>query len=194
MLLNGIHLLPDASGAVIWPARQLLAMADPVAETDGRAASAVAAEAVRRLSSLTRQRRPRSIVWLGKPLPQWQDQLPARERRDLQQLMNNHEIHWVTDQLVLAPLSFRVDPGPSGLKGGEVVARPNPLARCDGEVWPAFVIDGRRLALPAFGPRPVGTEVMTPAFLSAFRRPFQALMLVRGKVVTRPRGRLETPP
>ncbi|MBI2239881.1 MAG: hypothetical protein HYU59_03650 [Magnetospirillum gryphiswaldense] len=194
MLLNGVHLLPDTSGAVVWPARQLLAMADPVSDQDGRSAVTVAAEAVRRLASLARQRRPRSIVWLGTPLTDRQDELPQRERRELERLLESHEFHWVKDHLVLAPLTFRVAPGPSAIKGGEVVARPNPLARCDGEVWPAFVIDGRRLALPAFGPRPMGTEVMSPAFLSAFRRPFQALMLVRGKVVTRPRGRLEAPP
>lgn len=82
MLLNGVHLLPDVSGAMVWPSRQLLAVSDPV---------------------------------------------------------------------------------------------------------------GFALALAAFGPSARGTEVMTPAFLSAFRRPFQALMLVRGKVVTRPRARLEPP-
>jgi len=193
MLLNGVHLLPDPSGAVVWPARQLLAMADPVTEADGRQAPAQAAEAVRRLTALARQRRPRSIVWLGTPLTERLADLPPRERRDLQRLTGESEIHWVADQLVLAPLTFRLTPGPSPIKGGEVVARPHPLARYDGEVWPAFVIDGRRLALPAFGPRPLGTEVMNPAFLSAFRRPFQALMLVRGKVVTRPRARLEPP-
>ncbi|MGE4281478.1 MAG: hypothetical protein AB7G62_17980 [Magnetospirillum sp.] len=194
MLLNGIHLLPDRSGALVWPARQLLAVADPIDAPQDRAAPALATEAVRRLSALARQRRPRSIVWLGRPLTVWEAALPLRERRELQRLIESHEFHWVTDQLELAPLTFRLQPGPSVLKGGEVVARPNPLARCDGGLWPAFVIDGRRLALPAFGPRLTGTEVMTPAFLSAFRRPFQALMLVHGKVVTRPRARLESPP
>ncbi|OJX76817.1 hypothetical protein [Magnetospirillum sp. 64-120] len=194
MLLNNVHLLPDRSGALVWPARQLLAVADPIDAPQDRAAPALATEAVRRLAALTRQRRPRSIVWLGKPLMDWEAALPLCERRELQRLTDSHEIHWVTDQLELAPLTFRIIPGPSSIKGGEVVARPNPLARCDGQVWPAFVIDGRRLALPAFGPRLTGTEVMSPAFLSAFRRPFQALMLVHGKVVTRPRSRLETPP
>lgn len=87
MLLNGVHLLPDVSGAMVWPSRQLLAVSDPVGLAEGRDA----------------------------------------------------------------------------------------------------------LALAAFGPSARGTEVMTPAFLSTFRRPFQALMLVHGKVVTRPRARLEPP-
>ncbi|KAF0223838.1 MAG: hypothetical protein FD176_1666, partial [Rhodospirillaceae bacterium] len=55
MLLNGVHLLPDASGALVWPARQLLAVASPP--------TAMAAQAVRRLAALARQRRPRSILW-----------------------------------------------------------------------------------------------------------------------------------
>lgn len=193
MLLNGVHLLPDVSGAMVWPARQLLAASDPVGLAEGRDALALAAESVRRLTALARQRRPRDIVWLGRPLTHWAASLPPREQRQLDHLQQAHHIHWVEDSLTLAPLSFRATAGPATVKGGEVVGQPQPLARCDGAVWPAFVIDGRRLALPAFGPAARGTEVMTPAFLSAFRRPFQALMLVRGKVVTRPRARLEPP-
>lgn len=180
MLLNGVHLLPDASGALIWPARQLLAVASPPA--------AMAAQAVRRLAALARQRRPRVIVWMGEaPIA-----LPAREQRELERLQAEHEWIACEDEIHLAPLTFRLQAGPA-TKAGEIIARPNPLARYDGQAWPAFVIDGRRLALPAFGPSGGGTEVMSPAFLSLFRRPFQALMLVNGRIVTRPRARLESP-
>lgn len=194
MLLNGVHLLPDSSGALVWPARQIVAVADPVNAEDGRAAPQAAAEAVRRLAVLARTRRPRAIIWLGRPLPAWTPDLPARERRLLDQLSAEQICHWVEDCLTIDALTFRVTAPPGAAKPGEVVARPSPLARCDGQVAPAFVVDGRRLALPAFGPRPQGTEVMTPAFLSLFRRPFHALMLLGGRVVTRPRARLESPP
>lgn len=180
MLLNGVHLLPDVSGALVWPARRLLAVASPP--------TAMAAQAVRRLAALARQRRPRSIVWMGAPPAG----LPAREQRELERLRAEHEWIACEDEIQLAPLTFRLQAGGPN-KAGEIIARPHPLARCDGQAWPAFVIDGRRLALPAFGPTSTGTEVMSPAFLSLFRRPFQALMLVDGRIVTRPRARLENP-
>lgn len=188
MLLNGVHLLPDASGALVWPGRQLLAVASPLTGTEGRDAPIIAALAVRKLAALARQRRPRGIVWMGAPLAG----LPAREQRDLERLQAEQEWIACPDEVQLAPLTFRLQAGPAN-KPGEIIARPNPLARCDGQAWPAFVIDGRRLALPAFGPTGSGTEVMSPAFLSLFRRPFQALMLVNGRIVTRPRARLESP-
>lgn len=195
MLLNGIHLLPDVSGALIWPQRQLLAVADPIDADDSRAAPRMAAEAIARLAALARQRRPRTIIWLGRALPALlaQGKLAAREQAELARLMRAHEWAWVTDELSMPPLTFRLNAGPAA-KIGEIIAQPSPMARHDGAAWPAFIIDGRRLALPAFGPRPHGIEVMSPAFLSLFRRPFQALMLVRGRIVTRARARLESPP
>ncbi|MBR9970130.1 hypothetical protein [Magnetospirillum sulfuroxidans] len=195
MLLNGVHLLPDLSGALIWPQRQLLAVADPIDAADARAAPQAAAEAIRRLATLARQRRPRTIVWLGQALPALlaAEKVPPRECGELARLRREHEWIWVEDELTLAPLTFRLNAG-TATKGGEIIAQPSPLARHDGATWPAFIIDGRRLALPAFGPRPYGIEVMNPAFLSLFRRPFQAVMLVRGRIVTRARARLEPAP
>lgn len=198
MLLNGVHLLPDASGALVWPERRLLAAADPVLTEDGRDAPRQAAEAVRRLSRLVRTRQPRALIWLGRPLPAWGPELPPRELRMLEQMKSQCPLLWVEDELREGPLCFRAAPPTAGEpavgRPGEVLARPLPLAWLDGRGRPAFVIDGRRLALPAFGPRAVGSDAAGMVFQHVFRRPFQALILADGKIVTRPRARLEPPP
>lgn len=207
MLLAGTHLLPDLSGAVVWPKRRLVAVSDPVADTDGRDRPRIAAEAVRRLASVVRQRRPAVVVWLGGGLPAVlaEGGLARRDAAELAALVAAQDWVWVAnglppglpgrsaEELAIPPLVFRHAARPSA-PPGEVAAAPWPLAGSDGTDRPCFVIDGRRLLIPAFGPRAAGTNVLSPAFRPLFRRPFQALMLVDGRIVTRPRARLGAGP
>jgi len=208
MLLNGVHLLPDLSGALICPKARLVAVSDPIGDPSDRHAPQRAADAIKRLAALLRQRRPAMVVWLGASLPGLlaQERLARREAEELARLVSGHDWHWVAEQLpeglpgTSAPelkagsLTFRH----AGLSGasvlGEVSALPWPVAGMDGTQWPCFVIDGRRLVLPAFGGGTIGVNVLSPRFLQLFRRPFQALMLVGNRIVTRPRARLEPPP
>lgn len=208
MLLNGVHLLPDLSGALICPKDRLLAVSDPIGDPAARTAPQAAAETLKRLAALLRQRRPAQVVWLGGALPAlWADgALSRRDADDLQRLVQAQPWHWVADTLpaglpghggavlTAAGLTFRH----GGLSGsaalGEVSAQPWPVAGMDGQVWPCFVIDGRRLILPAFGGGRDGVNVLSPAILAMFRRPFQALLLAGNRIVTRPRARLEPPP
>lgn len=198
MLLNGIHLLPDLSGALICPRERLVAFSDPIGDPATRQAPLAAPEVLKRLISVLRQRRPAKVVWLGGALPTLLEQgaLAKREADSLKALVEAHEWHWLKDgdELKLPGLTFRPVPQAGSGALGEVSAQPWPVARVDGASWPCFVIDGRRLVLPAFGARRDGVNVLSPAFQALFRRPFQALMLVNGRIVTRPRARLEPPP
>lgn len=217
MLLNGVHLLPDLSGALICPKERLVAVSDPIGAPAARAAPQLAAEALKRLGAVLRQRRPAAVVWLGASLPTLlaEDRLAKHAADDVTRLAAEHAWHWVAEglpaglpgssgaELKLGGLTWRHAGLPGSAALGEVSAQPWPVAGMDGQVWPCFVIDGRRLVIPAFGaPRdsanalnpPDGTNVLSPRFLSMFRRPFQALMLVGNRIVTRPRGRLEAPP
>lgn len=208
MLLNGVHLLPDLSGALICPKERLVAVSDPIGDPDGRQAPMIAAAALKRLGAVLRQRRPAMVVWLGAGLPALlaQGRLGKREADELTRLTQAHAWHWVAEglpdglpgtaaaELKAGGLTFRHSGLPSSSVLGEVSAWPWPVAGMDGQVWPCFVIDGRRMVIPAFTGGAEGLNVLHPRFLQLFRRPFQALMLAGNRIVTRPRARLEPPP
>lgn len=208
MLLNGVHLLPDLSGALICPKQRLVAVSDPIGDPAARAAPQRAAEALKRLAAVLRQRRPAAVLWLGASLPTLlaEGRLAMREADELARLTAEQSWHWVADglpaglpghaaaELKLGGLTWRHAGLPGSAALGEVSAQPWPVARMDGQDWPCFVFDGRRLVIPAFAGHGDGTNVLSPRFLSMFRRPFNALMLAGGRLVTRPRARLEPPP
>lgn len=207
MLLNGVHLLPDLSGALVCPKLRLVAFADPLSEAAGRAAPILAAETVKRLASVLRQKRPARVVWLGDALPRLlaSGTLARREQAELARMAAEHEWHWISEALPPGlPGHAAAQWAESGLvlrhhsaqgrEPGEICAAPSPLAIWQGRAWPCFAIDGRRLVLPAFGPGSGGTNVLAPAFQPLFRRPFNVLMLTAGRITTRPRAALETAP
>lgn len=207
MLLNSVHLLPDLSGALVCPRERLVAVSDPIGAPAARQAPQLAAEALKRLAAVLRQRRPAAVVWLGAALPTLlaESRLGKREADELARMAGDHAWHWVAEDLPaglpgtsaaevkLGGLTWRHVGLPGSAPLGEVSAQPWPVAGMDGQLWPCFVLDGRRLVIPAFGGHNEGVNVLSPRFLSMFRRPFQALMLVGNRVVTRPRGRLEPP-
>lgn len=205
MLLGGVHLMPDLSGALVCPKERLVAVSDPIGDWSIRQAPALAAEAVKRLASLLRQRRPAKLVWLGDALPNLlaAGTLAKREADEIARQCQALQWHWVAEslpaglpgfalaELAAGGLTFR-HIGKAGA-ANEVSCAPWPLATFEGGTWPCFVIDGKRLVIPPFGPRPEGMDVLSPHFQALFRRPFNVLMLAGGRIVTRHRSRL-TPP
>jgi metallophosphoesterase superfamily enzyme len=208
MLLNGVHLLPDLSGALVYPKERLVAVSDPIGDPAARQAPQLAAEALKRLGAVLRQRRPATVVWLGTALPHLlaDGRLAKRDCDELARLTQAHAWHWLGDglptglpghaaaDLKAGSLSFRNTALPGTTVLGEVSAQGWPVATIDGRTWPCFVFDGRRMVMPAFGGRSDGLNVLGPGFQQLFRRPFQALMLAGGRILTRPRARLEAPP
>lgn len=206
MLLNGTHLLPDLTGALIWPRHRLVVVSDPVADQTSRAAPQQAAEALRRLAPVLRKRQPAGILWLGTGLANMvaTGSLPRREVDELGRVLQAHAWTWIGDDLppnlpgqtlpslTQDGLTLR-QTGQAGNVLGEISATPSPIATLDGRNWPCFVMDGRRLILPAFGVGDHGVNVLSPPFQSLFRRPFSVLALAGGRIITRPRARLEDP-
>ncbi len=204
MLLNGIHLLPDETGALVWPQARLLAVADPLPDPAqaGRDAPEQAALLVRQLSRLMARRRPSRMIWMGTSLSSMMaaDALPRRERTELDKMISQSQWDWLGDGQTIKQggLTFRLGVAVGGPSlPGEILARPNPLARLgDGRIWPCYACDGRRLFLPAWGSgaKATGHDVMGPAFLGLFRRPFHVLALADGRVVTKTRAALAALP
>ncbi|CAA7617680.1 conserved hypothetical protein [Magnetospirillum sp. LM-5] len=200
MLLNLVHLLPDPSGALICPKERLVAIADPCRDGDK---PKTIGDVIKQVATVLRQRRPARVVWMGHALPTLVG-ATGTHKDDLIRLIDTTEWWWISDRTVPADLpgqagtelkvgglTLRVGPT-SGRLPGEVNAGLSPQASYDGATYPCYVLDGRRLILPAFGPRPDGgCDVMSPPIQSLFRRPFQVLMLAGGRILTRPRPRLD---
>lgn len=203
MLLNGVHLLPDPSGAVICPRQRLMALADPLEERDDRERAQVLGPLVRRLTSLLRQRPALTVLWLGQALPTLlaRDGGSSRPAAELIRMIQDRRWIWVgetaaTDLGETAPfwtaegLTFRAQ-AEDAAEIGEIAAAPAPLATTDGITAPCYLTDGRRMILPAFGPALIGTDVLAAPFQSLFRRPFTALLLAPDRIITRRRDQLE---
>ncbi len=205
MLLAGVHLMPDLSGAMVCPKERLVAVSDPIGDPTARQAPSLAAEAIKRLVSLLRQRRPATVVWMGDALPALlaADRLAKREADEIARQAQAVDWHWVADtlpaglpgtasaELAVGGLTYR-HIGKAGA-AAEVSCAPWPLATFEGGTWPCFVIDGKRMVIPPFGPRADGMDVLSPPFQALFRRPFNVLMLAGGRIVTRHRARLTAP-
>lgn len=201
MLLNDVHLLPDLSGALAWPKLALTAVSVPVC------GPREVPELIKRAASVIRGRRPRTVVWLGDALPRLMaaGKLGTRDAKVIGDLIAGCEWVWIADtpvegvagrwesELAVDRLTFRAAARPDAASG-EVSGAPSPEATCQGVTLPCYVLDGRRLVLPAFGPRAgVGTNVLSPVFQPLFRRPFSVLMVGGGRIVTRARARLDAP-
>jgi hypothetical protein len=202
--IAGERLMLDPAGALHWPARRLLCLADLHLEKG----SAFAArgrllppydsrETIARLLPLLRRYRPLRVVFLG---DSFHDdgaaaRLPAAERSALAQALAGIETVWVAGnhdpsppaalpgaavaELADGPLVFRHVPQPRA--AGEVAGHLHPKAsaptRAGGVCRPCFVSDGRRLLLPAFGAFTGGLDVADPAIAGLFPRGGRAFLL-----------------
>ncbi|MDA8231438.1 MAG: hypothetical protein M0006_08865 [Magnetospirillum sp.] len=208
MLVKGAHLLPDSTGALVWPRHGLIAASDPVA-TGGRDPASVTA-ALHGLARMLKRRRPAVIVWIGGGLAGAvaAGRLAGREAAELSRMVAAHRWIWVGDDLPdglpgqsaaewpVGPLTFRAA-ARRDAAAGEISATPWPTATIRAAdrmlTCPCYVVDGRRLLLPAFGPRPGGVDVCSAPVQTLFRRPFQALLLSDGRILTRSRPQLAAP-
>lgn len=204
MLVNGVHLLPDISGALLWPRERLLAVADLHL---GRGPAHDARVTLDRLARLLRQVQPRTVLCLGDGVA---GRLSDGDAQALRRLTGSCDWVWVTGnpdaqppeslggrvvpEVLLGDLSFRHRPH-ADAPPGEIAGHLHPMAAvmtAGGRmVRPCFVMDGRRLVMPAFGTHAGGLDVLDPAFRPLFRRGFQVVMLGRDKLHAFPRGRLD---
>jgi len=218
MLVNGEQLEADPSGALWWPARRLLAVADLHLEKGSALAGRGALlppydsrATLARLAGTAERLAPRLVLCLGDSFhdPEAAARLTAEERRSLGRLMAGRDWLWilgnhdplppvglggeVAEELQLGGLLFRHDGragGPAGEVSGHLHPKAAAVARGRRLVRRCFVADGVRLVLPAFGAYTGGLDVLSAAFRPLFPGPFHAHLLGRQAVHAVPHGRL----
>lgn len=205
---RGERLMLDPLGALHWPARQLLAVADLHLEKG--TAAALRGQLVPpfdtrltldRLALLLRRYRPRTVVSLGDSF----HDLGARARMapsDSERLMDMARaarFTWVlgnhdpaapglpgetTAELVAGPLTFRHEAVPGAV--GEICGHHHPKASVDTRAGPVtrpcFVVDPARIMLPALGAYTGGLDVRHPAIARLFPRGGRLALLGRDRL------------
>lgn len=215
--LNGAELVPDVSGALWWPAKGVLVVADLHLEkgssyTRHNLPPYDSQATLSRLEAVIDRRRPGQVICLGDSFHDRRaaERLAAEERARVQALAarvgwtwiaGNHDpappADWggtVEQELTLGPLVFRHAADPSRPAAGEVSGHYHPKTRVrvrgKGVSARCFVADGRRLILPAFGAYTGGLSVLDPAIAQLFPNSFTAHLLGRRAVYRYPRHAL----
>jgi uncharacterized protein len=196
--LNGAELLADLSGALAWPDRRLLAVADLHLEKGSAFASRGrllppydTTNTLGRLEAAIQGHRPETVVCLGDSFHDIRGagRLGGADAARLRRMTNAVDWIWVAGNHDPAPpadlggramLEYRLGPlvfrhiAESGPVAGEVSGHFHPKA---GFNWRGrhvggrcFIGDARRLILPAFGAYAGGLDVRDPAIAGLFGR------------------------
>lgn len=205
--LNGAEMALDSGGALVWPERRLLVVADLHLEKGSAFARRGqmlppydTRETLGRLEAVVRRWSPATVIALGDSLhDRWgAERLDAGSLDRLRALQAGRNFIWIAGNH---------DPEPSALLGGEwarevrigpLVFRHEPQVRAEpgevaGHLHPAarlvvrgqsirrrcFATDGRRMVLPALGALAGGLNVRSPAVAGLFAGVFEAHMLGR---------------
>ncbi len=195
--LNGTEILADISGALFWPERRLLAVADLHLEKGSGFASRGrllppydTAATLLAVSAAIERHDPAVVVCLGDSFHDMEaaGRLGRADRARLSHLTHEHDWIWIAGnhdpappaslggrvlaELVLGPLVFRHVAATAAV--GEVSGHFHPKA---GLSWRGryvggrcFIGDDRRLILPAFGAYAGGLDVLDPAIRRLFGR------------------------
>jgi DNA ligase-associated metallophosphoesterase len=208
---GGERLVALPAGALFWPARRLLAVADLHLEK-GSSYAVNARKLLPRhdsrqtldvLSLLIDDLRPLTVVCLGDSFHDRDagDRLPDAERATLDRLTGLSRFVWiagnhdpvpppsgwgdVAEEICDGPLVFRHE-ARFGPAMGEVSGHFHPVAALTvqgrGLRRRCFLTDGERLILPAFGAYAGGLNALDPAIAQLFPRDYDALLLGRDAV------------
>jgi len=218
VLVNGVRLVPDASGALWWPGERTLVVADLHLEKGSAYAAAGRSmlppydtrATVEKLAQLMRRYSPKRLIALGDSFHDGEagGRLSGDDRARLLRLTSATEMIWIAGNHDPAPpanlggvvmevfssggLTFQHLP--EGRTAGEVAGHLHPKAsvvvRGRKVTRRCFVTDGAKLVLPAFGAFTGGLSVMDQAFVALFRRRFHAWMLGDGQVFPVPAARI----
>lgn len=198
-------------GALYWPARRLVAVADLHLEK-GSSYAVTARKLLPRhdtsqtlsvLSALIDRLRPEIVVCLGDSFHDRSaaERLPAEARAEIGRLTSRARFVWiagnhdpapppqgwgaVAEEIDDAPLVFRHE-ARFGPVAGEVSGHFHPVAaltvRGRGLRRRCFLTDGRRVILPAFGTYAGGLNALDPAIAQLFADDYDALVVGREQV------------
>lgn len=204
----------DPAGALHWPARKLLAVADLHLEKGSSGARRGTLlppwdtkETLDRLAVLVRRYQPEVLVALGDSFhdPDGAARLPAVEAARLEAMARGRRLIWVlgnhdpcapaglagesVEEFSVGALVFRHE-AVLGAVAGEISGHFHPKAvvpaRAADISRPCFVADGRRVILPAFGAFTGGLDVRHPAISGLFRRGGRVFLLGRERLFSFP--------
>jgi DNA ligase-associated metallophosphoesterase len=215
--IAGERLMLDPAGALIWPARKLLVVADLHLEKGSAFAAAGrllppydSRETLQRLQLVLRRWRPARVLALGDSFHDagGAARLPTAEAAMLRHMLAGVEMLWVLGnhdpvapaglpgvamaELADGPLVFRHEARPGPLKPGEISGHFHPKAtmptRCGGITRPCFVADAWRVMLPAFGAYTGGLDAADPAVAGLFPRGARLFLLGRERLFSMAAG------
>jgi DNA ligase-associated metallophosphoesterase len=209
--LGGERLLLDPMGGLAWPEAGVLAVADLHLEKGTAAARRGqlvppwdTGATLDRLARLVRRWEPGTLVLLGDSFHDARGaaRLAAADRARLAGLAEGRRVVWVLgnhdpvapeglpgEAVTLwehGPLTFRHEARRGAAAGGEVSGHFHPkaavLTRAGRVSRPCFVIDARRVVLPALGAYTGGLDVGNPAIAGLFPRGGRAFLLGEGRL------------
>lgn len=192
---TGVELVADVAGALYWPERGLLVVADLHLEKGSAFAERGVllppydtAATLARLAQLIARYAPRTVVSLGDSFHDGRGaaRLSDTDRATLKSLQRGRDWLWVAGnhdpdpadgiggcfvaELRLGGLMFRHRPSPAA--DGEIAGHLHPVARVASRGRAVsrrcFASDGRRLVMPAFGAYTGGLNVRDRAFAEVF--------------------------
>lgn len=206
----GASLLADASGALIWPDRELVVVADLHLEKGSAFARRGCLlppydtrSTLSRLEAVLARHRPRRVVSLGDGFhdEQASTRLSSADRERLRALIEGHDWLWLRGNhdprppsglggwcehgLEIAGLTLRHEPSDAPVEGeiaGHLHPKVSLTVRGRRISRPCFVGDRRRMLLPAFGSYTGGLDVRAPAIARRFPEGCSIRMLGRGRV------------
>ena len=199
------------AGALWWPARRLLAVADLHLEKGSSYAVSArkllprhdTRQTLAMLAMLIDRLKPDTVVCLGDSFHDRAaiDRLPEGERQEIGRLVGGTHFVWIAGNHDPAPppagwgaVAEEIDDGPLvfrhearfGPVAGEISGHYHPVAaltvRGRGMRRRCFLTDGRRVILPAFGAYTGGLNALDPAIAQLFADDYDALVVGREQV------------
>ena len=219
LTLNGAELVADLSGALVWPAKRTLVVADLHLEKGSAFAERGqllppydSAATLERLDESIARHKPERVIALGDSFhderaatrlsPRDGDRLRSMTTAlDWIWVCGNHDPRppsdWggrVAEDVTLGSLTFRHESEAGARCVGEVTGHFHPKAavrlRVKRVTGRCFVTDGRRLILPAFGAYTGGLDVLDPAVSGLLARRFNVFLLGRDGLFVFPKAAL----
>ncbi|GAB4523623.1 MAG: ligase-associated DNA damage response endonuclease PdeM [Parvularculaceae bacterium] len=199
LTLCGERLTPDPSGALYWPARETLIVADLHFEKGSSFARRGVLlppydtrATIRTLAALMRRYAPKRVISLGDAFHDGdaEARMASDDAEALAGLIGATQWIWVLGNhdpapparfasaackaFACAPFVFRHEPR-AGAAHGEIAGHLHPAARiaAEGRMLRrrCFASDGRRLVMPAMGAFAGGLNILDDAFAPLFARP-----------------------
>jgi hypothetical protein len=210
VLVNGVELLADVSGALYWPSRYTLVVADLHLEKGSAFAARGqllppydSAATLQALAEAIARYEPERVICLGDSFHDdgAAGRLAPEDGAALRRLTAAHDWIWIAGnhdplppaawggkvetRVTLGALTFRHQAGGEHAPGevsGHYHPRASVRTRARRITGRCFVGDGRRLVLPAFGAYTGGLDVLDSAIAGLFPRGFSVHLLGRGAV------------